>query len=132
MKQYGVFVKFSNTTESKDLGGYQENNHNVIARTPAKNKANLFELEKCILESIQDVHLARKTETVEVPRELHRILNLFFSTNLRNAESDHDAKITFPDKEEACENVSVSGTSDEKLKIVKDIILVKILLLQAL
>ncbi len=37
MKKFGVYVKFSNAEEFAALGGYLDNEDNVIARTPAKN-----------------------------------------------------------------------------------------------
>jgi hypothetical protein len=37
MKMYGVYVKFSNAEEFAQLGGYLDNEDNVVARTPAKN-----------------------------------------------------------------------------------------------
>ena len=52
MKKFGVYVKFSNAEEFKELGGYFENNDNVIARTPSKNSANLESLKQAILELV--------------------------------------------------------------------------------
>lgn len=50
MKKYGVYVKFSNSIEHAQLGGYFSNEDNVIARTPMKNQANLLELKGEIME----------------------------------------------------------------------------------
>jgi len=38
MKKYGVYVKFSNAEEFAALGGYLDNDDNVVARTPAKKR----------------------------------------------------------------------------------------------
>ncbi|OAD08901.1 hypothetical protein MUCCIDRAFT_125162, partial [Mucor lusitanicus CBS 277.49] len=52
MKQYGVYVKFSSNDELATFGGYFENEHNVIARTPEKNLHSLFKLKSAVMEFI--------------------------------------------------------------------------------
>jgi hypothetical protein len=52
MKKYGTFVKFSNHEEYTAIGGYHENDDNVLARTPAKNAANLENLRQAIMELV--------------------------------------------------------------------------------
>lgn len=52
MKLYGVYVKFSNSEEYSSLGGYKENEDNVIARTPTKNFGNLDNLKQSIMELV--------------------------------------------------------------------------------
>lgn len=52
MKKYGVYVKFSNAEEFAALGGYADNEDNVIARTPAKNAINLEHLKQSVLELV--------------------------------------------------------------------------------
>lgn len=52
MKKFGVYVKFSNSEEFNELGGYYENEDNVIARTPAKNANNLESLKLAILDMV--------------------------------------------------------------------------------
>lgn len=52
MKKYGVYVKFSNAEEFTALGGYVDNEDNVIARTPAKNAINLEHLKQSVLELV--------------------------------------------------------------------------------
>lgn len=52
MKKYGVYVKFSNAEEFAALGGYHENEDNVIARTPAKNAVNLENLKQSVMELV--------------------------------------------------------------------------------
>lgn len=52
MKLYGVYVKFSNAEEYAALGGYIENEDNVIARTPRKNIGNLESLKQSIMEFV--------------------------------------------------------------------------------
>ena len=89
------------------MGGYQETNHNVIARTPAKNASNLKNLENCILESINDEELSSLTDTFLLSRELHRIVNTFYSAVLRETETRNHAEIEFPDKEDGSEDLFI-------------------------
>jgi hypothetical protein len=70
MKKYGVYVKFSNLEEYEALGGYFENQDNVICRTPSKNRSNLQELKNTIIETIQAVDLLESMESVLFPRQL--------------------------------------------------------------
>ena len=52
MKKYGVYVKFSNAEEFAALGGYADNEDNVVARTPAKNAMNLDNLKQSVMELV--------------------------------------------------------------------------------
>lgn len=52
MKLYGVYVKFSNAEEFAALGGYMDNEDNVVARTPAKNAINLESLKQSVMEMV--------------------------------------------------------------------------------
>ena len=52
MKLYGVYVKFSNAEEFAALGGYLDNEDNVVARTPAKNAINLESLKQSVMEMV--------------------------------------------------------------------------------
>ena len=52
MKKYGVYVKFSNAEEFAALGGYIDNEDNVVARTPAKNALNLEHLKQSVMELV--------------------------------------------------------------------------------
>jgi predicted PilT family ATPase len=52
MKKYGVYVKFSNAEEFAALGGYNDNEDNVVARTPSKNAANLEHLKQSVMEIV--------------------------------------------------------------------------------
>lgn len=52
MKKYGVYVKFSNAEEFAALGGYADNEDNVVARTPAKNAMNLESLKQSVMELV--------------------------------------------------------------------------------
>jgi len=52
MKLYGVYVKFSNAEEFAALGGYLDNEDNVVARTPAKKAINLESLKQSVMELV--------------------------------------------------------------------------------
>jgi len=52
MKLFGVYVKFSNAEEFAALGGYMDNEDNVVARTPAKNAINLESLKQSVMEMV--------------------------------------------------------------------------------
>lgn len=52
MKKWGVYVKFSNADEFSALGGYLDNEDNVVARTPAKNAMNLENLKAAVMELV--------------------------------------------------------------------------------
>lgn len=52
MKKFGVYVKFSNADEFAALGGYNDNDDNVVARTPAKNAINLDNLKQSVMELV--------------------------------------------------------------------------------
>lgn len=52
MKKWGVYVKFSNAEEFAALGGYLDNEDNVVARTPSKNAINLENLKTAVMELV--------------------------------------------------------------------------------
>lgn len=52
MKDLGVYVKFSSADEHAVSGGYEENEDNVIARTPRKNGDKLERLKKAIMDLV--------------------------------------------------------------------------------
>ena len=64
MKKYGVYVKFSNAEEFAALGGYHDNEDNVVARTPTKNAINLENLKQAVMElvnpKVNGAHLVRQ------------------------------------------------------------------------
>jgi hypothetical protein len=52
MKLFGVYVKFSNSEEFAAIGGYTDNEDNVVARTPAKNAINLESMRQTVMELV--------------------------------------------------------------------------------
>lgn len=69
MKKYGVYVKFSNAEEFAALGGYNDNDDNVVARTPAKNAINLDNLKQSVMELVNP-----KVSSVVIKSYLNYIL----------------------------------------------------------
>lgn len=107
MKEFSSYVKFNSADELVVLGGYAENEDNVIARTPMKNFANLEFLKSSILEQIpfKDKDFVR--ETVEVPRRYHRILLGEKGIFLHDIESKTNSVFRFPTKESASDLVEI-------------------------
>lgn len=104
MKTYGVYVKFSNASEFNEMGGYYENNDNVIARTPAKNAASLTDLKAIICDSIAEFDLLEEQAEVDVPRMLHRWLR-----RPLHEISHFDVSLIFPDCELAIDTIILEG-----------------------
>ncbi|OUM63608.1 hypothetical protein PIROE2DRAFT_61186 [Piromyces sp. E2] len=110
MKKFGVYVKFSNAEEFKELGGYFENNDNVIARTPSKNSANLESLKQAILELVNP-NKEKKDITVNtrIPRQFHSYVAGKNAYNISNIEKEYKVKISFPEKESGSNNIEITG-----------------------
>lgn len=73
MKKFGVYVKFSNAAEFTSLGGYNDNDDNVVARTPAKNAINLDNLKQSVMELVNPKDKDYVNETVAIPRLKHKV-----------------------------------------------------------
>ncbi|SAM09295.1 hypothetical protein [Absidia glauca] len=72
MKKFGVYVKFSGAEEFAAMGGYFENDHNVVARTPMKNKDNLYQLQQAVMEFIgSDKDKDFAVRVLSLPLHLH-------------------------------------------------------------
>lgn len=74
MKKFGVYVKFSNAEELASLGGYLDNEDNVVARTPAKNSQSLEQLKQAVMEMVIPKDKDFVVESVSIPRRYHRTL----------------------------------------------------------
>lgn len=112
MKKYGVYVKFSNAAEYAALGGYFENTHNVIARTPAKNSDNLALLQASINELVAR---DRGTDSlvVKIPRLHHRVVVGVDAENLKRISTATNTEITFPSRDGGSDDVIVIGDTDK-------------------
>ncbi|CEP09750.1 hypothetical protein [Parasitella parasitica] len=109
MKKYGVYVKFSGAEEFASLGGYFENEDNVVARTPMKNQMNLEHLKLSVTEFIgfqKDRDFV--SMTVAIPYHLQRIIPSKYSCQLREICRTNNAKIWWPERL-GSDNVVVYG-----------------------
>lgn len=113
MKKYGVYVKFSNAEEFAALGGYHENEDNVIARTPAKNSASLDQLKAAVMEMVIPKDKDYIIETVTIPRRYHRTLLGEKSIFIHDIETKTNSIIRFPNKESASDIVSIFGPESQ-------------------
>ncbi|TPX61251.1 hypothetical protein SpCBS45565_g07317 [Spizellomyces sp. 'palustris'] len=109
MKKYAVYVKFSNAEEFAQLGGYFENMDNVIARTPAKNSANLDNLRVSIMELTSVGEKNRVTMSVIIPRQLHRVVVGPRGSHLQDIIKVAKVEINFPEKETGLDEVTIAG-----------------------
>ncbi|KAJ3051107.1 hypothetical protein HK097_007920 [Rhizophlyctis rosea] len=113
MKKHGVYVKFSNAEEHALMGGYFENQDNVIARTPSKNSANLDNLKAEVTELVHFgggvLGRGEVTTSVLVPRHLHRVVVGPRGGNMRELEAMTKVKFVFPEKEEGRDEITLSG-----------------------
>lgn len=113
MKEFGVYVKFSNAEEFANLGGYNDLEDNVIARTPAKNAVNLENLKQSVMELVGPNDRDFGTQTVLIPRRYHRILlgekNIF----IHDIEAKTGCVVRFPSKEMASDAVLIFGAENQ-------------------
>jgi hypothetical protein len=107
MKKYGVYVKFSNAEEYAALGGYYQNEHNVIARTPAKNEENLEALHGSILELLTGREKREEIGMVEVLHQYHRSVDT--GRNVTGIEAATSTDISF----EEGDQVRIVGRGDK-------------------
>ena len=122
MKKFGVYVKFSNADEFAALGGYCDNEDNVISRTPAKNAMNLENLKQSVMELVNPKDKDYTTESILIPRKYHRTLIGEKSIFLHDIESKTGCKVRFPDKELATDSVNIFGP-EHQVNIAKTMVL---------
>ncbi|GBE78141.1 hypothetical protein BKA93DRAFT_733553 [Sparassis latifolia] len=113
MKKYGVYVKFSNAEEFAAMGGYNDNEDNVVARTPAKNAMNLENLKQSVMELVNPKDKDYMNETVSIPRKYHRTLLGDKSIFIRDIEAKTNSSVRFPDKETASDLVTIFGPESQ-------------------
>jgi hypothetical protein len=111
MKKYGVYVKFSNTEEFASLGGYYNNEDNVVARTPMKNQINLDNLRHAVMELIHPKDRDYIVETIQIPFGFHRDMiheyqDSFITEELIKKTNTH---VLWPDAELASNTVELLG-----------------------
>jgi hypothetical protein len=131
MKKYGVYVKFSNAEEFAALGGYNDNEDNVVARTPAKNAINLENLKQSVMELVHpkvfkgifichswgELIMAQDkdymNELVSIPRRYHRILLGEKAIFIHDIETKTSSRVYFPDKETASDVITIFGPESQ-------------------
>ncbi|KAF8078380.1 cytoplasmic protein [Lyophyllum atratum] len=113
MKKFGVYVKFSNAEEFAALGGYNDNDDNVVARTPAKNAINLDNLKQSVMELVNPKDKDYVNETVSIPRRYHRTLLGEKSIFIHDIETKTNSSMRFPDKETASDIVTIFGPESQ-------------------
>ncbi|KAI9021195.1 hypothetical protein DFJ74DRAFT_672201 [Hyaloraphidium curvatum] len=110
MKKFGVYVKFSNAEEFAELGGYFENEDNVIARTPAKNANNLESLKLVILDLVNNAKEMQDVEVpIHIPREFHRTVAGRGGYNIREIEKRTRVTAALPEKESGSGDIVLKG-----------------------
>ncbi|KAJ7139889.1 hypothetical protein C8R44DRAFT_606260 [Mycena epipterygia] len=113
MKKYGVYVKFSNAEEFAALGGYNDNDDNVVARTPAKNAINLDNLKQSVMELVNPKDKDYINETVSIPRRYHRTLLGEKSIFIHDIQTKTNSHVRFPQKETASDIVTIFGPESQ-------------------
>ncbi|KAI8973043.1 hypothetical protein BDB01DRAFT_450599 [Pilobolus umbonatus] len=111
MKKYGVYVKFSNTEEFASLGGYYNNEDNVVARTPMKNQINLDNLRHAVMELIHPKDRDYVIEVISIPFVFHRTLIHDYQDNFITEEliKKINTQVLWPDAELASSGVQLLG-----------------------
>ncbi|KAI8149708.1 hypothetical protein BJV82DRAFT_504932, partial [Fennellomyces sp. T-0311] len=99
MKRFGVYVKFSGAEEFTSLGGYFENEHNVVARTPTKNRANLDNLKTAVMEFVtfqKDRDFV--ANVIRIPSHLHRDISTNHCSEIRETGRLHNTRVWWPER----------------------------------
>ncbi|TPX34494.1 hypothetical protein SmJEL517_g02809 [Synchytrium microbalum] len=112
MKKYGVYVKFSNADEFLTMGGYFDNEDNVIARTPAKNAMNLGELKASVMELVTLNERVDYTSAIFVPRHFQRMVIGPRGRNLMEIQADTSVDVIIPDRESSSDLWTIIGMED--------------------
>lgn len=113
MKRFGVYVKFSGAEEFSAMGGYFENEHNVVARTPNKNKENLEYLKQAVMEFVsfpKDRDFI--TTTVQIPYYQQRRILLEHADALEELCQPNNVRVWWPEKD-GSNTVTVIGPASQ-------------------
>lgn len=114
MKKYGVYVKFSNAEEFAALGGYYDNEDNVVARTPMKNQINLDNLRHAVMELINPKDRDCVDQVLHgVPFWLHRTLVSKQAAALAEMTRKTNTIIIWPDHELANDLLTLVGPESQ-------------------
>ncbi|KAF9243803.1 cytoplasmic protein [Melanogaster broomeanus] len=107
------YEEFSNAEEFAALGGYNDNEDNVVARTPSKNAINLDNLKQSVMEIVNPKDKDYVNETLSIPRRYHRTLLGEKAIFIHDIESKTNSRVRFPDKETASDVVSIFGPESQ-------------------
>lgn len=113
MKKYGVYVKFSNADEFTALGGYIDNDDNVIARTPSKNAMNLENLRVSVMELVSPRDKDFVVASAIVPRQHQRLLLSDRAAVLHEVERKMRCTVRFCRREAAVDAVLIFGPDSQ-------------------
>ncbi|KAF9412863.1 hypothetical protein BGZ94_000905 [Podila epigama] len=109
MKKYGVYVKFSNSEEFANLGGYFDNLDNVVARTPSKNAMNLDNLKQAVMELVNPKDKDFVHQSMVIPKQHHLTLLSDHAKALTEIHEATNSTIRFPERESGSDVVWMSG-----------------------
>ncbi|KAI7899462.1 uncharacterized protein BX663DRAFT_441211 [Cokeromyces recurvatus] len=114
MKKYGVYVKFSNAEEFAALGGYYDNDDNVVARTPMKNQVNLENLRNAVMDLINPKDRDCVEQVLyDIPFWLHRKLIKDQTEFLTEMTKKTNTRIIWPDNELANDSLTLVGPESQ-------------------
>ncbi|CDS11242.1 hypothetical protein LRAMOSA03505 [Lichtheimia ramosa] len=113
MKRFGVYVKFSGAEEFTSLGGYFENEHNVVARTPMKNQANLENLKAAVMDFVTfEKDRDFTTSIVRIPSYQQRTILHDYGSEIREACRTHNTRVWWPERS-GTDQVAVLGPASQ-------------------
>lgn len=113
MKRFGVYVKFSGAEEFTSLGGYFENEHNVVARTPMKNQANLENLKAAVMDFVTfEKDRDFTTSIVRIPSYQQRTILHVHGSEIREACRTHNTRVWWPERS-GTDQVAVMGPASQ-------------------
>lgn len=110
MRQYGVFVKFSNTNTLATPGHHNYPDDNVLVRCPAKNAANLIELKETLMNMANYKEKDSISENIYVPYICHKMLKNRSNKIIYNIEQSTNCIIRFPNNELHKDYITVIGS----------------------
>lgn len=114
MKKYGVYVKFSNAEEFAALGGYYDNEDNVVARTPMKNQVNLDNLRHAVMDLINPKDRDCVEQVLyDIPFWLHRTLIRDGAAFLAEMTKKTNTHLIWPDDEIASDSLTLVGPESQ-------------------
>lgn len=110
MRQYGVFVKFSNTSALMAPGHQNYPDDNVLVRCPAKNAANLIELKETLMNMVNYKDKDYISENIYVPYIYYKMLKNRNNKIIQNVEQSTNCIIRFPNNELNKNYITVIGS----------------------